>query len=200
MSQTSARVLGYVRFGEDENTCLPFLPLVSSLLGVHPFLLYPSLICNLFVNILIKQPDYCPAMCLEGDCPVCKVRLAGHGCWHTQEVSREASSGADELRAVHLPQLVSHVGMQLLIQRFYLEAEEEKETIYFFFFILLYSTHCCWTDSLEALSNKKLLAGICTPNVQLSFAPCLRAQALSPDSSHRKKSCSGMREGGREHC
>lgn len=133
MSQTSARVLGYVRFGEDENTCLPFLPLVSSLLGVHPFLLYPSLICNLFVNILIKQPDYCPAMCLEGDCPVCKVRLAGHGCWRTQEVSREASSGADELGAVHLPQLVSHVGMQLLIQRFYLEAEEEKETIYFFF-------------------------------------------------------------------
>lgn len=54
-------------------------------------------------------------------------------------MSREASCGADELGAIHLSQLVSHVGMQLLVQRFYLEAEEEKETIFIFHFALLLS-------------------------------------------------------------
>lgn len=51
----------------------------------------------------------------------------------TQQVSREASRGADELGAVDLLQPVPHVGVQLRVQRFYLEAEEEKETNYFLF-------------------------------------------------------------------
>lgn len=45
---------------------------------------------------------------------------------------REASSGVDELRAIDLLQTVPHIGMQLLVQRFYLEAEEEEQANYFF--------------------------------------------------------------------
>lgn len=114
--------------------------------------------------------------------------------WHTQQVSREASSGADELGAIHLPQLVSHIGMQLLIQRFYLEAEEEKKTIFIFHFALFRSLLL----NREPWSSlwQKAPAGNCTPNLQLSFAPCLRAQALNPDSSHR----SSAQVWGREHC
>lgn len=48
-------------------------------------------------------------------------------------MSREASRGADELRAIELLQPVPNVGMQLLVKRFYLEEEEEKETNYFLF-------------------------------------------------------------------
>lgn len=48
-------------------------------------------------------------------------------------MSREASPGVDELGAIELLQPVPNVGVQLLVQRFYLEEEEKKETNYFLF-------------------------------------------------------------------
>lgn len=66
---------------KDEDTCLPYPPLLLSTCVISArdftlFLLSLSLICSLFVNILIKQADYSLSLCLEGVCPEYKVRLA----------------------------------------------------------------------------------------------------------------------------
>jgi len=48
-------------------------------------------------------------------------------------MGREASCVTDELGTIDLLQPVPHVGMQLLVQGFYLEAEQEKEMNYYLF-------------------------------------------------------------------